>query len=72
MSEWYQSMAKHHGFTRDYAFVGEPETNGVIERFNRTWQEHVASPHLRDIGALRAALADFIAKCNAQWRIERL
>lgn len=73
MSEWFQSMAKHHGFTPDYAFVGEPETNGVIERFNRTWKEQVAHGRIfGDIAALRAALADFVAKYNAQWRIERL
>lgn len=73
MSEWFQSMARHHGFAPDYAFVGEPETNGVIERFNRTWKEQVAYGRtFEDIGALRAALATFIANYNAQWRLERL
>ena len=73
MSEWFQSMVRHQGFAADYAFVGEPETNGVIERFNRTWKEQVAYGRTyEDIDALRVALLAFIGKYNAHWQIERL
>lgn len=72
MSEWFQSMARHNGFVPDYAFVGEPETNGVIERFNRTWKEQVAHGRVYDdIDALRTALLAFIGKYNAHWQLER-
>ncbi|MCX6941725.1 MAG: hypothetical protein NTX09_13475 [Verrucomicrobia bacterium] len=30
-----------HGFTPSFAFVGEPETNSVVERFNRTLEEQI-------------------------------
>ena len=36
MAEHFQKQARFWGISPSYAFVGEPETNGVIERFSRT------------------------------------
>jgi transposase InsO family protein len=35
----FQSNARFHGFAPSFALLGEPETNGVVERFHRTLKE---------------------------------
>ena len=39
MAEHFQKQARFWGISPSYAFVGEPETNGVIERLFRTLKE---------------------------------
>jgi transposase InsO family protein len=41
MSEDFQRQVKAWGMTPSYAFVAQPETNGVIERLFRTFKEQV-------------------------------
>ena len=41
MSEHFQKQIRSWGITPSFAFVGEPQTNGVIERFFRTLKEQV-------------------------------
>ena len=36
-----QKQIRFWGLAPSYAFVGEPQTNGVIERFFRTFKEQV-------------------------------
>lgn len=72
MTDWYQNMARHQGFTASYAFVGEPQTNGVCERFNRTWKEQtIHGVDIRDIAHLRALLESFMPLYNHNWQLER-
>ncbi len=54
-----------HGFTPSFAFVGEPETNGVVERFNRTLEEQIIhGKTYRDRAELAAAVAAFVLTYN--------
>ena len=58
--------------TSSYAFVGEPETNGVIERFFRTLKEQIVHGRIyRTIDEVRDAVRDFVARYNTEWLIEK-
>jgi len=41
MAEHFQRQLRSWGIAPSSAFVGEPETNGVIERFFRTLKEQI-------------------------------
>ncbi len=54
------------------AFVAEPQTNGVAERFNRTLKEQIIHGRIyRNIAELRDAVRDFVELYNAQWIVEK-
>lgn len=55
-----------------FAFVAEPQTNGVAERFNKTLKEQVIYVrNYRTIEEVRTAVADFIDRYNRLWLIEK-
>ncbi len=62
------------GITISPSYVGEPECNGVIERFMRTLKEQCI--YLHRFQSLDGGAADhratFIARYNTEWLIERL
>jgi putative transposase len=61
------------GITDDAAYVGEPECNGVAERFIRTLKEQCLWAELyEDVDDLRRGVAAFIETYNTEWLIERL
>jgi transposase InsO family protein len=63
----------HWGLALSYAFPHQPECNGVIERFFRTLKEQtIWGQTFRTAAEVRAAVADFVARYNALWRLERL
>ncbi|AJY68895.1 IS3 family transposase [Geobacter anodireducens] len=73
LSEHFQNQIKFWGITPSFAFVAEPQTNGVTERFNRTIKEQVIyGRHYRTIEEVRAAVADFMGRYNQKWLVEKL
>lgn len=55
------------------SYVGEPECNGVMERFIRTLKEQCLSLHrFQTLEEARRIIAEFIARYNTEWLIERL
>lgn len=73
LSDHFQNQIKFWGIAPSFAFVAEPETNGVAERFNRTLKEQVIyGRHYRNIEELRTAIADFMNRYNQYWLIEKL
>src|SRR3712207_5204860 len=53
-------------------FVGEPQTNGVIERLFRTLKEQAIHGRIfRTIDDVRDAVRAFVARYNAEWLIEK-
>ena len=61
------------GIADDAAYVGEPECNGVAERFIRTLKEQCLWAELYDdVDGLRQAVAGFTELYNTTWLIERL
>ena len=72
MAEDFQTQVRAWGMTPSYAFVGQPETNGVIERFFRTLKEQVVHGRIfQTLDEVRDAVRAFIARYNAQWLIEK-
>jgi len=61
------------GIAEKPAFVGEPETNGVAERFMRTLKEHcIYLHHFKSLEEARQIIADFVSRYNREWIIGRL
>lgn len=73
LSDHFQNQIKFWGIAPSFAFVAEPETNGVAERFYRTLKEQVIYGRTyRTIEELRIAIADFIERYNKYWLVEKL
>jgi transposase InsO family protein len=79
--DWGSQYRAHHfqgslnwlGIEDDAAFVGEPQGNGVAERFMRTIKEQCLWSRLfEDVDDLRQGVATFIQTYNDEWLIERL
>jgi transposase InsO family protein len=61
------------GIAPSFAFVAQPETNGVAERFNRTLKEQAIHGRIfQNVEAVRAAVTDFKDRYNRHWRLEKL
>ena len=61
------------GLTISPSYVGEPQCNGVIERFMRTLKEQCIYLHrFKTLEEARQIIGEFIARYNAEWLIERL
>jgi len=73
LTDYFQGQSRFHGFTPSFAFVGEPQTNGVVERFNRTFKEQLVHGHTyKNRAELAAALSAFADLYNREWRLEKL
>ena len=60
------------GMTISPSYVGEPECNGVMERFIRTLKEQCLYLHrFQTLDEARTIIAAFIARYNHEWLIER-
>lgn len=61
------------GITISPSYVGEPECNGVIERFMRTLKEQcLYLQRFQTLEEARRVTANFIERYNHEWLIERL
>jgi putative transposase len=60
------------GMTLSPSYVGEPECNGVMERFIRTLKEQCLYLHrFQTLAEARTTIAGFMARYNHEWLIER-
>jgi putative transposase len=72
MADHFQKQIRFWGATPSYAFIGEPETNGVIERLFRTLKEQIVHGRIyQTIDEVRDAVRSFVARYNAAWLIEK-
>jgi len=72
LAEHFDRQIRFWGITPSYAFVGEPETNGVIERFFRTLKEQIVHGRIyQTIDDVRHAVRTFVTRYNAEWLIEK-
>src|SRR5213593_2268863 len=61
------------GCTISPSYVGEPECNGVAERFMRTLKEQCIYLHqFESLEEARGIIGEFIGQYNTEWLIERL
>jgi putative transposase len=71
-SDHFQNQIKSWGIAPSFAFLSEPETNGVAERFNRTLKEQAIYGRIfRGVEDVRAAVIAFVENYNSEWRIEK-
>ena len=72
MSDDFQKQIRSWGIAPSYAFVGEPQTNGVIERLFRTLKEQIVYGRIfQTVDDVRDAVRAFAARYNAEWLIEK-
>ena len=72
VAEHFRAQIKHWGITASYAFVAQPETNGVAERFFRTLKEQAIYGRIfRNLEEVRQAVAAFVKQYNAFWLVEK-
>jgi putative transposase len=73
MVDDFLNRIRFWGVTSSFAFVAEPKTNGVAERFNRTVKEQAIYGRIfRNLGEVRAAVVAFKDRYNRHWRLEKL
>jgi putative transposase len=72
MSGYFQNQLKFFGMAPSFAFVREPETNGVAERFIRTLKEQIIFGRIyQDIEEVRAAVRAYFGRYNQHWLLEK-
>jgi putative transposase len=72
LSDHFQNQIKFWGIAPSFAFVAEPQTNGVAERFNRTLKEQAIYGRVfRTVDDVRQAVKTFVALYNSEWRVEK-
>jgi len=72
LSDHFQNQIEAWGIAKSFAFLEQPQTNGVAERFLRTLQEQAIYGRVFDtIEEVRQAVADFVELYNEQWLLEK-
>ena len=72
LADHFLNQVKFWGIHASFAFVAQPETNGVAERFNRTLKEQIIHGRTyRNVEELRSAVRRFVELYNREWRIEK-
>lgn len=73
LSDHFLNQIRYWGITPSFAFVEQPQTNGVAERFNRTLKEQAIYGRVfRNADEVRLAVADFVTRYNNHRRLEKL
>ncbi|MEI7903094.1 MAG: integrase core domain-containing protein [bacterium] len=73
LSDHFQHQIAFLGITPSFAFVKQPQTNGVVERFNRTLKEQAIYGRVfRNFDEVRKAVDAFVALYNRHWQLEKL
>lgn len=72
LSEHFQNQIRYWGIHPSFAFVEQPQTNGVAERFIRTLKEQVIYGRIfRNMEEVRQVVAGFVKRYNEQWLVEK-
>lgn len=73
LSDHFLNQLRYWGIHPSFAFVEQPETNGVAERFIRTLKEQAIHGRVfRNLKEVREAVAAFVKRYNEEWRLEKL
>ena len=73
LSDHFLNQLRYWGIHPSFGFLEEPETNGVVERWNRTLTEQAIYGRVfRNLADVRAAVAEFVERYNQCWRLEKL
>ncbi len=73
LSDHVLNQLRFWGITPSLAFVEQPQTDAVSERFIRTLKEQVIHGRVyQTLEEVRQAVAAFVKRYNEQWRVEKL
>ena len=73
LSDHFLNQVRYWGIQPSFGFLEEPETNGVVERWNRTLKEQAIYGRVfRNLADVHAAVAAFVECYNRNWRLEKL
>ena len=73
LSDHFLNQVRYWGIHPSFGFLEEPETNGVVERWNRTLKEQAIYGRVfHNLAEVRAAVAAFVERYNQCWRLEKL
>ena len=63
---------KHWGINPSFAFIEQPQTNGVAERFVRTLKEQVIYGRVfQNLQEVSEAVRGFVDTYNREWLVEK-
>jgi putative transposase len=72
LSDHLQNQLKHWGITPSFAFIEQPQTNGVAERFIRTLKEQAIYGRVfQNLQEVREAVRSFVDNYNREWLVEK-
>lgn len=72
VSGHFRNQVRFWGVEASYAYVEQPQGNGVAERFFRTLKEQIIYGRIyRNVAELREAVDTFVTLYNEQWRPEK-
>ena len=72
LSDHFVNQVRFWGIKPCFAFVEQPQTNGVVERFNRTLKEQaIYGKVLRNIEEVRRAVGKFVEDYNVSGGLRR-
>jgi putative transposase len=72
ISDHFRNQVRFWGVEASYAFIEQPECNGVAERFFKTMKEQIIYGRIyRTVAEVRTAVDAFIALFNSQWLPEK-
>jgi len=73
LSDHFREQIRYWGIAPSWAFVEQPQTNGVVERYNRTLKEQAIYGRIfRNVEEVRTAVKAFVNRYNEQWLIEKM
>ena len=73
LSDHFLNQVRYWGIHPSFGLLEEPETNGVVERWNRTLKEQAIYGRVfHNLAEVRAAVAAFVERYNQNWRLEKL
>ena len=68
LSDHFLNQLRYWGIHASFGFLEEPETNGVVERWNRTLKEQAIYGRVfQNLADVRAAVAEFVERYNQCW-----
>ena len=72
LSDHFVNQIRFWGIETSYAFLEQPQRNGVAERFHRTLKEQIVHGRVfRNLGEVRAAVRAFVELYNREWLLEK-
>jgi putative transposase len=72
LSDHFLNQLKYWGINPSFAFIEQPQTNGVAERFIRTLKEQVIYGRVfQNLQEVREAVRYFVDTYNREWLVEK-